>query len=167
MEYITGSRDTDFELLMKLSDHELGRVCQTNKKVRAICNNDYFWKLRAIKFYNVEENKLDKLKNYLEFSDYKSFYIYLKTYKKYLKTFEVDYDTDDFLKIIDVKVFPEYIDIRKFFKDFKRKRFQKSEDIEDEKYIAIEDALNMINEQFDVMIGKVMRKIVFSDMIDK
>ena len=161
MDYITGNKDTDFELLMKLSDHELGVVCQANKKVKAICDNQYFWMKRAIKFYNIEENKLNNLKKFLEFTDYKSFYIYLKDYTEQLKIFKVDYDTDDLLQILDKKDFPEYVDIRKFLLYFKRKIFEESNDIEDEKYMPIESALNIINEEFDIMIGKIMSKIIY------
>ncbi len=128
-EYITGSRDTDFELLMKLSDHELGVVCQTNKKVRAVCENDYFWKRRAVKFYNISELVFNKLKDFLEFTDNKSFYIYLKDKTPELENYStsilegIDYDQDLITKINNITV-PEYVDKQKFIRYLKRKIFE-------------------------------------------
>ena len=40
MNKLTGNKDADFIILMKLDDRELGLVCQANKYVRSLCNDE-------------------------------------------------------------------------------------------------------------------------------
>ena len=40
---LSGNKQTDYEILYKLSDYELGKMCQTNKYSRELCRNDIFW----------------------------------------------------------------------------------------------------------------------------
>lgn len=47
MKGLTGNKDVDFVILNKLSDYELGKVCQVNKKVNILCNDDNFWQIRT------------------------------------------------------------------------------------------------------------------------
>ena len=39
---LTGNKDTDFLVLLELNDYELGKVCQVNKYVQSLCNDDFF-----------------------------------------------------------------------------------------------------------------------------
>jgi len=45
----TGIRDVDLEILSKLDDSELGKMCSTDKYFRNLCKNDDFWRNRTIK----------------------------------------------------------------------------------------------------------------------
>lgn len=45
---ITGHRDTDYEILKKLTDYELSIVCQVNKIVNIYCQNESFWRNRIL-----------------------------------------------------------------------------------------------------------------------
>jgi hypothetical protein len=43
---LSGYKDTDYIILNKLNDYELGKVCQVNKKLKKMCDDDNFWKVR-------------------------------------------------------------------------------------------------------------------------
>jgi len=42
----TNIRDIDIKILLDLDDYDLNKVCQTNKYVSSLCNDDYFWKFK-------------------------------------------------------------------------------------------------------------------------
>lgn len=52
MNYYTGNKDVDAEILLKLSDEDLGNACQVNSYVRSICKSEAFW---AKKLFNLFE----------------------------------------------------------------------------------------------------------------
>lgn len=45
---LTGVRDVDIEILLRLEDSELPAVCSVNKYVNEICKSDAFWYRRLI-----------------------------------------------------------------------------------------------------------------------
>ena len=68
---LTGNKDVDFEILNRLTDYELIRVCEANTKVRAYCNNEEYWKLRTYQRFspyisplNPKDFVTDSWKNY-------------------------------------------------------------------------------------------------------
>jgi len=81
MNTLTGNKDTDFLILNKLNDYELTRVCQANRYIRSLCNDDNFW-LRRIKnnFNFLSTEDIYKMKNYLNFSTIKELYQYLVSF---------------------------------------------------------------------------------------
>ncbi len=54
---LTGIRDIDIQILLKLEDSELPRVCAVNKYVNKLCEHDDFWYRRIM-------NKIAKAKEY-------------------------------------------------------------------------------------------------------
>lgn len=42
-KYLTGDRNLDMEILLKLRDDELTAVCQANKYIKNICEDENFW----------------------------------------------------------------------------------------------------------------------------
>ena len=64
--------DTYREILKKLDDKSLGRICQTDKYAKKICGDDIFWYNRIIDMFNIKSNEVleAKLKN----ETYKEFY---------------------------------------------------------------------------------------------
>jgi len=44
---LTGIKDVDEKILNILDDKELGRVCQTNKKAKTLCDDEDFWRRRT------------------------------------------------------------------------------------------------------------------------
>lgn len=73
MEF-TGNKDTDYLVLLQLSDNDLGKVCSANKYFRLLCQNDNFWRNRTfsrfakhfeehqhdMKLYNIPDNISDE-----------------------------------------------------------------------------------------------------------
>lgn len=54
MSVLTGNRDADLLILQKLTDYELTQVCQVNKKVKTLCEDENFWRNRFnMKFGNL------------------------------------------------------------------------------------------------------------------
>jgi hypothetical protein len=45
----TRIKDLDLEILSKMNDRELGRVCSTDTYFRKLCKNDDFWRNRTTK----------------------------------------------------------------------------------------------------------------------
>ncbi len=76
MDKLSGDKNTDMIILMKLNDYELSRVCSVNKYINSICENKNFWNTRIRSFFNVNENELEELRRYLHM-DGKELYVYL------------------------------------------------------------------------------------------
>ena len=56
----TRIKDVDLEILSKMNDRELGRICSTDIYFRNLCKNENFWRNRTIKrFTKYFGNKLN------------------------------------------------------------------------------------------------------------
>ena len=75
---LTGNKDIDFKILLELNDTELGRVCQVNKYVNSLCNDDNFWRLKVYRFNSLitpdQYKYLNKGKTFYEFATWKDMY---------------------------------------------------------------------------------------------
>ena len=98
----SGNKDTDFLILMQLNDRELGTVCQVNKYVRSLCEDDIFWMNRIInnmkktcliakntihkenKNHNCDQLRTDiyPVKDFFGFETFQDLYKYLKKFTK-------------------------------------------------------------------------------------
>ena len=67
---LTGVRDLDITILLELNDIDLFKVCQTNKYISLICENESLWRRKLSKRYN----KTEKPKE----TTWKEYYISLK-----------------------------------------------------------------------------------------
>ena len=132
---LSGNKDTDFMILEKLTDNELIKVCAVNKYVRSLCSEDNFWMRR---FHSANKyNYADALemKNYLEFSAWKEFYVWMNNFKKnwlsqiekypqlLIKSLKKKRYIDEILKLYDDVTFPIWIDRKIFLRELKRKFF--------------------------------------------
>lgn len=52
MNKLTGNKDVDVLILNQLEDHELGAICQVNKYINSLCNDENFWLNRIINRIN-------------------------------------------------------------------------------------------------------------------
>ena len=94
MSKFTGNRDTDLIILSQLTDKDLGIVCQVNKYVEKLCEDENFWRNRlfnnnvilinlakeffdAFKSNGGFEKLIYEIKEFLEFSNWKQLYIFL------------------------------------------------------------------------------------------
>ena len=70
----TRIKDVDLEILSKMNDRELGRICSTDKYFRNLCKNDDFWRNRTMKrfgkyfgdklYYYFQETQLPTWREY-------------------------------------------------------------------------------------------------------
>jgi len=147
MNKLSGNKQTDFLIMMKLSDNELGKVCQVNKYINSLCEDDNFWMQRVhiINKYSYED-ALD-MKRYLDFDTWKEYYLWLDEFKKCEKYHRkkmqfVEEDVDFYLKLLLVSLkrkhiiddfiskynemkFPIWINKEGFLKTIKRNLFVK------------------------------------------
>lgn len=78
MKAFTGIKDVDLKIISQLEDHEIGKVCQANKYVSRLCEDESFWLNRLLTKHSKHEIK--QLRGSLS---YKDLYHYL-----YLGDFE-------------------------------------------------------------------------------
>ena len=69
-------KDVDFEILSKLNDRELGKLCSTDKYFRELCRNDMFWRNRTINRFGKYLGGIEGLNRYFLYSK-------LKTWREY------------------------------------------------------------------------------------
>jgi hypothetical protein len=99
----TRIKDLDLEILSKMDDRELGRICSTDKYFAKLCQNNMFWKNRTVKrFGKYFGNNLDKYFLDSEKTTWRDYYISIidfleKIYSK--KIFHYDGKRDD-LKLL-------------------------------------------------------------------
>ena len=72
----TRIKDLDLEILSKMDDRELGRICSTDKYFSNLCKNDMFWKNRTIRrFAKYFGNDLEKYFLMSEKTTWRDYYI--------------------------------------------------------------------------------------------
>lgn len=65
-----GVKDLNYEIMYYMDDKSLGELCKTSKKLKALCENDTFWRNRIEKLYGSNLLKYKK-----EDQTWKNFYI--------------------------------------------------------------------------------------------
>lgn len=80
MNFLTGDKNLDMMILMQLNDNELGKVCQVNKYVNSLCENDIFWMNRFLKRYSIDTTEASSFRSYLNMN-WKELYRYFKQFK--------------------------------------------------------------------------------------
>ena len=72
----TRIKDLDLEILSKMDDRELGRICSTDKYFANLCKNDMFWKNRTIRrFGKYFGNELEKYFLKSEKKSWREYYV--------------------------------------------------------------------------------------------
>jgi len=101
---LSGIRDVDMKIIDKLDDKELIKVCQVNKYVKSLCDNEMFWLNRIIRIYPASGEEVSQMKEYLLFSNYKELYIWLRK-----EIGEIGRDFEEFKKNLKLNVYFEKI----------------------------------------------------------
>ena len=71
MNFLTGQKDTDIEILNRLDDKSLIKFCHSNTKTLNFCNtNQQFWLNRIIAKYKIPIDVLNKYKGDRTWSEY-------------------------------------------------------------------------------------------------
>lgn len=73
----TGNKNIDIDMMLLLTDHEVGVVCQVNKYAETLCNDSRFWIRRIIQKYKVFPDKINLFVQSFHFPNAKDLYIYL------------------------------------------------------------------------------------------
>jgi len=143
MDRFTGHKDTDFLVLMQLSDKDLSVVCKVNRYAKKLCDDDIFWRNRLFKneivaklekeFTDAEYpnnyfiNLIGDIKKFLEFTSWKEFYIFLMNAKKdfinireCIVRFDKKEKMFEYVKNIQ---YPDWINSDNFQKTLKREYF--------------------------------------------
>ena len=99
----TGIRDLDLEILKKLKDEELGKICSTNKYFRDLCKNEDFWRNRTVERFSKYLGNIDKLNTYRLKAKltWRLYYVYLIDYLESFYQRNVKYSKRDDLQIIN------------------------------------------------------------------
>lgn len=84
---LTGIKDIDLKIIAELNDYELGKVCSVNKYIKSLCNDNNFWRNRAINFFIIKEHAFENFSQLNNFRGEKSW----KDYYKYLRQFVNSY----------------------------------------------------------------------------
>ena len=142
MSKLTGNKDADFLILMKLNDKELSLVCQANKYVNSLCKDDRFWLNRILlNFPDYSSTLARDMKNYLEFDSWKEFYIWLKSQypsvpNKIIKSLDQDKKAaiDETLQRFKKIKLHKWINPVEFYKVFKRYAFINAQEDVNEDY---------------------------------
>ena len=101
---LTGIKDVDFEILEKLNDNELGKVCSVNSHIRQLCNDENFWRKRTIskfgKYFCEDVGNKDlqkcgkKINEYRENIPWKEYYSTLRQISDSISNFTLKYIHD-------------------------------------------------------------------------
>ena len=99
----TGIRDLDLEILKKLKDEELGKICSTNKYFRELCKNEDFWRNRTIERFSKYLGNVDEINKYRQSRKltWRLYYISLIDYLESFYQRNVKYSKRDDLQIIN------------------------------------------------------------------
>ena len=91
-----------------------------------------------MKFYNISASRLNRLKRFLEFTDYKKLYMYLKDKREQVRLYAFeksgseDYEYYKYmLERLDKVEFPELVYRKKFLIFLKKKIFEYSNDADE------------------------------------
>lgn len=101
MSKLTGHKDTDFIILQQLTDAELGEVCQVNKQVNQLCQDQNFWLHRIQHTFKLNGEETRNMKNFLSFDHYRDLYIYLKEFPTVRKQRDIVESSIDRQKAIE------------------------------------------------------------------
>ena len=86
---LSGIKDLDREIMLKMDDQTLLNFCQTSQYARELCDNDLFWQKRVTQQYP----RLVSIKQ--ENYSWRQYYLYLTYWTSKLRE-EYDYVSDDF-----------------------------------------------------------------------
>lgn len=73
----TRDKNLDMDLMLMLTDKEIGIVCQVNKYAQKLCADPTFWRKRLIQKYSITPEKINTILKNFNFEDIKDLYIFL------------------------------------------------------------------------------------------
>ena len=141
MNKLTGDKNINFMILMKLNDKELSMVCSVNKYVNELCKDDTFWFNRVLLTFNFSPLVAREMKTYLQFDNWKEFYVWLQEENfspGRLNIIARSLDKKDVInKIIDIfkkMKLKKWVNREEFYKVVRRYAFVNAQDELNEEY---------------------------------
>lgn len=126
---LTRVKDTDYEIMYKLSDKTLGRLCSTHPHFRKLCKNDTFWRNRTVMRYGKYLGGLEGLNRYrllYRYPNWRIYYIEIVDYFQHLNV----YHLMDTRGREDLKILTEIYDkntealMREFISNYNRDKWE-------------------------------------------
>ena len=146
MNKLTGDKNVNFLILMKLTDKELSMVCSVNKYVNELCKDDTFWFNRVLLTFNFSPIIAKDMKNYLQFDNWKEFYFWLQKENFEPGRVNIIAKSLDKKEVIDkiVQIFKKmklkkWINREEFYKVIRRYAFINAQDEINQEYLAEND----------------------------
>jgi hypothetical protein len=99
----TGIKDIDLEILSKLDDSEIGKLCSTNKYFRNLCKDDVFWRNRTIKRFGKYLGNAETLNTYRNQYNIPTWRLYYISLIDFLDRDYFKNDRKDLLKLHTLK----------------------------------------------------------------
>lgn len=77
---LTGIKDLDLEILKKMDDRELGKICLINRYFQELCKNEDFWRNRTVERFSEYLGNVEKINRHRERCNltWKLYYISLR-----------------------------------------------------------------------------------------
>lgn len=108
---ITGTKDTDMELLLRMDDETLASTCQTNRYISELCRDEQFWKRRSQRIFS---GKYTMVKEFFPGLSERDLYQRIKKYGYFdmelweliIKKYPTDEDIQTFLQEQGINVIP-------------------------------------------------------------
>ena len=130
MSKLSGDKNVNFMILMKLNDKELSMVCSVNKYVNELCKDETFWFNRVLLTYKYSPEVSRDMKTYLDFDTWKEFYFWVKEkggndwrITEMAKSLNKKDVVDEVVAIFKKVKLPKWINKEEFHKVFKRLAF--------------------------------------------
>ncbi len=99
-------KDVDYEILSKLNDVELGKMCSTDKYFRDLCKNDTFWRNRTINKFGKYLGGIEGLNKYFlesQLKTWREYYISIVDFLERIYSKEPKYITrEDLLDLLNI-----------------------------------------------------------------
>ena len=146
MNRLTGDKNVNFLILMKLTDKELSMVCSVNKYVNELCKDDTFWFNRVLLTFNLEPFVVRDMKSYLQFDNWKEFYFWLQKenfapgrVNIIAKSLDKKEVIDKIVEIFKMMKLKKWINREEFYKVIRRYAFINAQNEINQEYMAEND----------------------------
>lgn len=85
------SKDTDYQILYRLNDYDLGHMCQTNPYFRSLCSDDIFWMNRTVNRFHSILGDVENMRTYKGNQTWRNYYISLVNKIENYYNYDSDY----------------------------------------------------------------------------
>ena len=170
---LSGNKDVDMEIILKLDDSELPRVCSVNKYVNKICESDAFWYRRLINKINlvkkdnfskykdlenieVTGERIREMQKYFGLESLKELNIFLNKLPKnalYIEYHGFERNNRNIESAFDISNLPKYINREELIYELRR-------NVSINKYKQMPDGITIPYESISFFINPMKKKLI-------